>query len=95
MSGKAVLTKERIKRTAEKMFIEKGYNAVTFQRLASVIFDAHNKRGKILYYIRQKIRSLFYHYPQFAVDYKKCIPYLINKNIDGSEDVIPCITLLY
>lgn len=52
---------------------------MTFQRLASVIFDAQNKRGKILYYIRQKIRSLFYHYPQFAVDYKKCIPYLINK----------------
>lgn len=75
----------------KEMFIEKGYNAVTFQRLASVIFDAQNKRGKILYYIRQKIRSLFYHYPQFAVDYKKCIPYLINKNIDGSEDVIPCI----
>ena len=35
MSGKAVLTKERIKRTAEKMFIEKGYVATTLRDITA------------------------------------------------------------
>lgn len=73
------------------LFLEKGYNAVTFQRLASAIFDTKNKREKMIYFVGQKLRSLFYHYPKFAVDYKKCIPYLINKDIDSNEEVIPSI----
>ena len=35
MSGKAVLTKERIKSTAEKMFIEKGYVATTLRDITA------------------------------------------------------------
>lgn len=35
VSGKAVLTKERIKRTAEKMFIEKGYVATTLRDITA------------------------------------------------------------
>lgn len=72
-------------------FITKGYDCVTFQRLANVIFDSKKRTGKLLYYIKQQLKSFIFHYPKFAAKYKDCIPYLTNETIDSSEDVIPCI----
>ena len=69
MSGKAVLTKERIKRTAEKMFIEKGYVATTLRDITAkagvttgAFYKHYGSKEEILISIFKKILLYFEYY---------------------------------
>lgn len=71
--------------------LKNGYSAVIYQRLTGVIYEKKKILSKLLYRIVRNIRRFFLHIPEFAIDYKKALPYLLDEEVDSQLDVIPSI----
>ncbi len=74
-------------------FIKKGFDAVTYQRLAGSTFSKLGKSGKIGRFIEKYMRvikGMIRHRPPLMADYRTSYKNLII-NLDGETDVIPTI----
>lgn len=77
----------------EQMAFNKGFDAVSYQRLASTLRKGDKIKDKIIRQTQiclQKVWSKIIRRPQFMVDYAKNYHSLICKD-DSRENVIPCI----
>ncbi|MBP1615186.1 MAG: hypothetical protein H6Q13_2634 [Bacteroidetes bacterium] len=72
-------------------FIRGGYDAVTYQRLANIMYNNSSNYRKLWYRIVAGIKRSIFHYPVFLSDYQNIYKYLINKDVDSQNDVIPAI----
>lgn len=80
-------------RYEKSYFIDKGYNAVSYQRLGMKFHKGVRIEDKILrrlYKWKLELKGFFFHRPPFIADYKKIYHDLIT-NDDYAEDVIPAI----
>lgn len=69
----------------------KGYNAVSYQRLTGVIYDHQRKLEKVFFRIISRVKKYILNIPEFTIDYRKAMPFLLDDNIDSQLDVIPSI----
>lgn len=70
-----------------------GYDAVSYQRLASKLQEGNTVKDKVVRQIQiriEKLKGMLFHRPPFMVDYSKHYHSLIRKG-DEAEDVIPAI----
>lgn len=70
-----------------------GYDAVSFQRLASDIHEGNTIKDKIIRQLQirwKKAKGVLFHRPPFMVDYSKCYHSLI-RECDRKENVIPVL----
>lgn len=77
----------------KEMAINSGYNAVSYQRLASTLHKGNTVSDKITRQLQiraKKILSYFWRRPPFLVDYSKHYHTLIEE-VDCQENVIPAI----
>lgn len=80
-------------RLEKSYFINKGYNAVSYQRLGMSFHKGMRIEDKVarrLYKWRMQFKGILFHRPPFMIDYSKIYHNLI-VNEDYAEDVIPAI----
>jgi len=70
-------------------FLDKGYNAVSYQRLSGARYFYKNKFQKLLYRINDFCKKIILHHPPFSEDYKNA--FMIDPDIDNQNCVIPSI----
>ena len=76
----------------EDMF-EKGFNAVTYQRLGGITnktLQSLGRTGRGIHKVWLKMKGLAMHHPPFMTDYRKYYPLLVNDE-DREENVIPSL----
>lgn len=80
-------------RVPKSYYIDKGYDAVSYQRIGGKEIPGNSLKDKIHRVIKRnwkRIKGFIIHRPPFLYDYRKVYKYLIT-NTDKSEDVIPSI----
>ncbi|ADQ78564.1 hypothetical protein Palpr_0404 [Paludibacter propionicigenes WB4] len=74
--------------------LQKGFNAVTYQRLGGSSSSVINDMGRIgrgLFRIAKGLKGLLLHRPPRITDYRKYYKFLVDKSEDACEDVLPTI----
>lgn len=77
---------------SKESFLKRGFDAVTYQRLAGVSFSSHsaNKFIRGLNNLSHKIKGFFTHRPPLLVDYIRAYHQLVTSE-EYEDDVIPCL----
>ena len=72
-------------------FLNKGYNAVTYQRLCCAKYQFHyyNRLQRALFLIKRHCKKLIYNYPLLSEEYKNAL--IIDPATDSLNCVIPAI----
>lgn len=78
----------------KETLLEKGFEAVTYQRLggsSNILLKKMGRFGRGYLKMWKKIKGFILNMPPNITDYKKYYPMLIDKEIDSAEDVIPTL----
>jgi len=79
--------------TTKEEILNKGYDAVSYQRLGSTMHIGNKVSDKIVRQLGvrlRKFKGFLVHRPPFMADYRTIYPSLI-KDVDYEEDVIPAV----
>jgi hypothetical protein len=75
------------KNQSKKFIIDKGFSAVTYQKMGE-LYNRKNKFQKLIFHIIGNINNVFFNKPLFTFDYKKSFPLFVSDE-EYNEDVIP------
>ena len=77
-----------------KNLLEAGYDAVTFDRLSQVLETEYRQKNFFTQFynrILRRINALLFKIPRHAVDYSMYYHFLIDKNVESRDNIIPII----